>query len=186
NVPLLHYENDLFGILNHLRALPSGTLDEIEALRSSLLDQVYDEIARLECLKESEWHRQRAGRQFSFPTRKYLHQRMNAWVARFLCRPGLEELLESAKPGEGDMMEDFWDGLAIKDFLGPDGEMPYMRAPPNETRLVFALGVDGFNPYQSKTAKQSVSSTAIYMVCMNLPLHLRFLPENMYLVGVIP
>ncbi|OBZ77594.1 hypothetical protein A0H81_02219 [Grifola frondosa] len=37
-----------------------------------------------------------------------------------------------------------------------------------------------------KEAKQKVTSTAMYMVCLNLPPHLRYLPENVYLAGVIP
>ena len=35
-------------------------------------------------------------------------------------------------------------------------------------------------------AKQSVSCTAIYMIILNFPPHLRFLFHNMYLAGVIP
>jgi len=35
-------------------------------------------------------------------------------------------------------------------------------------------------------AKQTASSTAIYLVLLNFPPHLRYLPENMYLVGVVP
>jgi len=51
---------------------------------------------------------------------------------------------------------------------------------------VFSLAVDGFNPFHMKEAKQTVTSTGIYMVLLNFPPHLHFLPENMLLVGVIP
>jgi hypothetical protein len=37
-----------------------------------------------------------------------------------------------------------------------------------------------------KTAKQKASSTGIWLVLLNLPPHLRYLPENVFLVGVIP
>ncbi|RDB25398.1 hypothetical protein Hypma_008131 [Hypsizygus marmoreus] len=37
-----------------------------------------------------------------------------------------------------------------------------------------------------KIAKQSASSTGIWLVLLNLPPHLRYLPENMFLAGVIP
>lgn len=82
-------------------------------------------------------------------------------------------------------MQDIWDGEVLGAFLGPDGK-PFWKQSASETRLVFGLAIDGFNPYQSKTAKQKVTSTAIYLICFDLPLHLRYLPENMYLVGVIP
>ncbi|KAJ2913364.1 hypothetical protein MD484_g7039, partial [Candolleomyces efflorescens] len=39
---------------------------------------------------------------------------------------------------------------------------------------------------RNKTAKQSCSSTGIWMVLLNLPWHLRYLPQNIYLAGVIP
>ena len=61
NYLVLDYENDLFVMLTHLRLLPGGIHDAVEQLRSSLLDQVYDEIDRIESLKESEWNRQQAG-----------------------------------------------------------------------------------------------------------------------------
>lgn len=37
-----------------------------------------------------------------------------------------------------------------------------------------------------KTAKQKVSSTGIWLVLLNLPINLRYLPENMCLIGVLP
>ncbi len=51
---------------------------------------------------------------------------------------------------------------------------------------MFALAVDGFNPFHNKTAKQSVTSTAIWLVLLNLPPELRYLHENLYVAGVIP
>lgn len=124
--------------------------------------------------------------------RDYLHQPMAHWLARLVHREGIEDLLQipdlqkilSKNPPT--VAADFWDGAAIRSFLGPDGRKLFIDAPQDETRLVFSLAMDGFNPFQSKTAKQKVTSTAIYMVCLNLPPHLRYLPENMYLVGVIP
>jgi hypothetical protein len=46
--------------------------------------------------------------------------------------------------------------------------------------------MDSFNPYHMKEAKQTVSSTAIWLVLLNLPSHLRYRPENMFLAGIIP
>ena len=45
------------------------------------------------------------------------------------------------------------------------------------------LNVDWFQPFERIN---SVSIGAIYVVCMNLPREVRFLRENVFLVGIIP
>jgi hypothetical protein len=46
--------------------------------------------------------------------------------------------------------------------------------------------VDWFNPLGNKQARKSISSGVIFMVCLNLPLHLCYKHENVYLVDIIP
>lgn len=59
----------------------------------------------------------------------------------------------------------------FRSFKGPDGQ-PWLDAPPGKARLIFSLFVDWFNPFGNKTTGKSASVGAIYMVCMNLPIHL--------------
>lgn len=127
------------------------------------------------------------GKQIAFPVRKYLHQSMKHWLGRMLSHEEIERWLEARRQHTDPSapMTDIFDGLALRYLIGPDGT-PFLDHAGDELRLVFSLSADGFNPYQMKEAKHSVSSTAIYMVCLNLPPHLRYLPENMYLVGVVP
>ena len=130
------------------------------------------------------------GKEMKIPIRRYLHQSFKHWLGRMLSRSDIEAWLEicrhtTTSDSQPRTMKDFFDASGIHSFKGPDG-LPFLRANGDELRLVFSLSVDGFNPYQMKEAKQSVTSTAIYMVCLNLPPHLRYLPHNMYLVGVIP
>lgn len=123
------------------------------------------------------------------PVRKYLHQSLKHWLGRMLCREDIEVWLQLARWNGGNastLMRDIFDGIALQSLRGPDPGKAYLDGPPHELRLVFALSADGFNPYQMKEAKQSVTSTAIYLVCLNLPQHLRYLPENIYLAGVVP
>ena len=139
--------------------------------------------------KAKLWHQRTIrGRTMRFPVRKYLHQSMKHWLGRMLCRTEIETWLQLRRyqGASGETMKDIFDGLALQSLLDPDGQSSFLDGPDDELRLVFSLSVDGFNPFQMKEAKQTVSSTAIYMVCMNLPPHLRHLVENMYLVGIIP
>lgn len=53
-------------------------------------------------------------------------------------------------------------------------------------RLAFSFSMDSFNPYHMKEAKQMVSSIAIWLILLNLPSHLWYRPENMFLAGIIP
>ncbi len=127
------------------------------------------------------------GKSMDFPVRKYLHQSMRHWLGRMLSRRDIEGWLQKPRCEDpSDPMRDIFDGLALQKFKAPWEDHPFLRAPEGELRLIFSLSVDGFNPYQMKAAKKSVSSTAMSMVCLNLPPHLRYRPENMYLVGVIP
>ncbi|KDQ28554.1 hypothetical protein PLEOSDRAFT_1027583, partial [Pleurotus ostreatus PC15] len=121
------------------------------------------------------------------PVRKYLQQDMKHWMARLLSRPGIEEIMDNA-PHVGDgggKMKDIWDSPVMKNFMGHDGRR-FFLADGNQGRYAFGLCLDGFNPSGQTTAKNVASSTGIYMVCLNLPPQMRFKPENMFLVGVIP
>lgn len=57
---------------------------------------------------------------------------------------------------------------------------------PSDGRYVWSLCMDGFNPFHGKEAGKTVSVGAIYMICLNLPPHLRYRLENVFLVGIIP
>jgi hypothetical protein len=82
-------------------------------------------------------------------------------------------------------MEDIWHASTFCQFPGPDGK-PFLSPSNWEGRYVFSLGVDSFNLFQNKAAKQNVIVMGMYMVCLNLPPDLHYLPENMHLVGIIP
>ncbi|EIW56595.1 uncharacterized protein TRAVEDRAFT_127957, partial [Trametes versicolor FP-101664 SS1] len=125
----------------------------------------------------------------SIPIRKYLHQSLKHWLGRMLCRTEIETWLKKRRWNHGRAtmpMTDVFHGIALQSLYGPEPGQAFLDSPLHEMRLVFALSADGFNPYQMKEAKHSVTSTAVYMICLNLPENLRYLPENLYLAGVIP
>ncbi len=125
----------------------------------------------------------------SYAARRYMYHDINQWMARLLCRPGMEEHLDrdvfqnEAAPGE---KRDIWDGLILPNFKFKDGERFVSKQPAGEARYVFGLNMDGFNPFGNKQAGSKGSCGAMYMVCLNLPPHLRYRVENIFLVGVIP
>ncbi len=128
------------------------------------------------------------GKNIMVPRMKYVHLGLKEWLGRLLARPGVEEILDKAnRSSPMEDMRDIHDSPFWNLFLGPD-KRPFMTAGGigNEGRYMFSFGMDGFNPFQAKEAKQTVSATAIYLVLLNFPPELRYLPENMYLVGVIP
>ena len=122
--------------------------------------------------------------EFWKPRKIFAYQTMQSWLGRLYSRPRFEEYFDAAwdcaKPGV-----DIWGADVLQSFLGPNGKRFSIR-PPGHSHLVFSLFVDWFNPYGNKQAGKSYSSGAIYMICLNLPIHLRYQLENVYLVGVIP
>jgi hypothetical protein len=124
------------------------------------------------------------------PIRTYKHQTLKSWLARLVSRPGLEQAMDDVwdrirEGSRDDGMSDVWDAEELRAFCGPD-DKPFSFNPENEGRYIFSLFVDWFNPLGNKQAGKSMSSGVIFMVCLNLPLHLRYKRENVYLVGIIP
>jgi hypothetical protein len=119
------------------------------------------------------------------PIRKYYHQDFKSWLGRLLARKGIEEHIEPRlNPTTGTI-----DDICMSDVilnLKDDSGNKFYPGPKDEGRLIFSLSVDSFDPLGNKTARQSISSTGIWLVLLNLPWHLRYRPENLYLAGVIP
>lgn len=68
-----------------------------------------------------------------------------------LARPDMEELLEKYKDYKvKEVMEDIWQSSFWWNFKDAEGKPYFASAPDEELRLLFGLGMDGFNPFQSK------------------------------------
>ncbi|PPQ66510.1 hypothetical protein CVT24_007059 [Panaeolus cyanescens] len=123
------------------------------------------------------------------PRKKYMHQSLKAWLGRLLSRPDIEDILEQRPfnpPNPPDSpIDDIWLSPYFLELKDPSGSRFYPGTE-EEGRLVFGFACDSFDPFYVKTAKQTVSSTAIWLVLLNLPPHLRYLHENLHVVGIIP
>ena len=123
---------------------------------------------------------------YTIPLCKYEVQDLKQWVGRLLSRPSIEEhVFKAFRRPHKEYMEDVWDAGHLCKILLKKGER-FLPGPANETRLAFSFSMDSFNPYHMKEAKQTVSSTALWLILLNLPPHLRYRPENMFLAGIIP
>lgn len=107
------------------------------------------------------------------------------YLGALLSRPDIEEAIEgsqggidSAFPLSGEFLRDFH-GLDKTELFLCGGEL-------NETRLVFSLCVDFFAAEGMRIRGPTNSLGIIALVCLNLPIEIRYKPENMYLYAIIP
>ena len=119
------------------------------------------------------------------PIHQFAYQSLSSWLARFLSRPGIVNILKTKVSKVPDMKSDIWHADAIRSLEGHDGN-PFIECSTGELRLMFNLNIDWFNPYGNKNAGKHYSVGGIYLVCVNLPVELRYRIENVYLAGIIP
>lgn len=121
------------------------------------------------------------------PLRPFVIQSPESFIAEMLSRPGMEEVLSAGMQQiqRGQVLDDVMHGSRVRSLSGPDGK-PFFEAPVGELRLFWTFSTDFFNPFYNKAAGKSVSIGSIVLVCLNLPPHLRYKSENMYIAGIIP
>ncbi|KDR74787.1 hypothetical protein GALMADRAFT_70536, partial [Galerina marginata CBS 339.88] len=116
------------------------------------------------------------------PRSLFTTQTLHSWLLFFLSRAQIIDALNQTfasfhTPSLHHRMRDIHDSPAWSSFRG------YLKTP---YHLVFALYVDWFNPFTNKIAGKVVSCGAIILYCLNLPLSLRFLAENVFILGMMP
>lgn len=131
------------------------------------------------------------GTTIQVPIKPYIVFDFQDWMANLLSRTGYEQEMDAAwtrmrqAPGEGGM-NDIFQGSRIRKFKGPDGNHFSESGPPASGRYLFSLGFDFYNPLRNLTNGKRVSVGVIALVCLNLPINLRYKPENLFLAGIIP
>jgi len=128
------------------------------------------------------------GRVVYTPIKPFVYFRPVDWLGQLLSRPGIEAEMDTAwcksKDSNDGVMRDIFDGETLRNFKGPDGR--HFSLGNDEGRYAFSLSADFFNPLRNKQAGKKISVGLISLVCLNLPPHLRYKPENIFLAGVIP
>ncbi len=162
----------------------------LESLDRSIINCTFKSAAESPPCGEPLWGTRRINgyTERARPLKIYSHHDLKSWIGRLFSRPGIEDMVTSRPHISGSAPEsinDIWLSKVFSDLKDSSGKKFY-PGPGSEVRLVFSLSVDSFNPFGNKTAKQSVSSTGIWLVLLNLPPNVRHLPENIYLAGIIP
>ena len=83
------------------------------------------------------------------------------------------------------IIKDIWDAEFLQTFKGPCGQKAFIDHE-GEGRFLFALHVDFFNMQGNLQCNATTSCGIVLCACLNLPLEMRYKPENMYLAGIIP
>ncbi|CAE6478853.1 unnamed protein product [Rhizoctonia solani] len=137
------------------------------------------------CDAELYIQRHRGSRTWSTPVRRFSHQPLESWLARLLNRPGVEDLLEAARPLLQEHCTDVWGASFLSNFPS-DGQPSFFEAPVGELRLAFLVYHDFFNPYGNQIAGKKRSIGVVMMACLNLPPDVRYDIENIYFAAMIP
>ena len=116
-----------------------------------------------------------------YPRQMYCYQSIIASLKAFLQRPNFfekSELWRSRNVASSVVYSDIYDGNVWKEFLNPGG-IPFLSLPYN---FALSINIDWFQPFKYS----AYSAGAIYIAIQNLPRNIRYLTENVILVGVIP
>jgi hypothetical protein len=100
-------------------------------------------------------------------------------IRAILARPGMEEHMEwwKARGTVAGTSSDVYDGEIWNEHQFVEGD-PFLAG----NGIALILNTDGFQPATSR----NYSVDAIYLAILNLPRDLRYLRENMILVGLVP
>lgn len=121
--------------------------------------------------------------------KEFYYYPLKDWLADMLHRPGMEDILgqigNTRDAGDEETMDDIFDGSALRNLKDNRG-LPFLRTCGSELRLLFGLSVDAYNPFHNKQAGKKASSTAISLVCYNIPKGQRLLVHNVHVLAIIP
>lgn len=124
----------------------------------------------------------------STPVRQYVVQNLHTWISRLVARQNIEDaldesLVESRKPYNPKQdFSDIHQCFEWKKFRDKDNTQFTARS----GNITFGMFIDAINPFGNKTSGHKASITFIVLVCLTLPIRLRYLPENLFLVGIAP
>ena len=123
-----------------------------------------------------------SGKVVFHPIKTYCFRSLKKSLINLLERPAFYEECrlqrQSYKDGNKETLFDIYDGKIWREFQSWEG-VPFLS---EDHTYGLMMNIDWFQPF--KRAQYSMG--AIYLSVMNLPRQIRFRPENIVLVGLIP
>ncbi len=127
------------------------------------------------------------------PSLMCAYHELNDYVCGLECREDLREYIDSAcdkameefSKGVPNEFNDVLSGDFARSFKWIDNKL-FIDRPKGEGRLLFSLNLDFFNVEEMRLRGASASSGIVAMACLNLPVDIRYKPENMYIACIIP
>ncbi|PPQ79206.1 hypothetical protein CVT26_000557 [Gymnopilus dilepis] len=125
------------------------------------------------------------------PIKPYVSFDFNDWLANMLSRENYEEIMDNAwnnmDPEADGRLTDIFQGSVVREFKGYDEVTHFSNIGGKDAgHYLFSLACDFFNPLRNLANGKKVSVGVIALICLNLPIHLRYQPENIFLAGIIP
>ncbi|KAG8719474.1 hypothetical protein FRC09_011093 [Ceratobasidium sp. 395] len=152
---------------------------------ANIPDQCIDDGLGAPCEAELFSEKYRGNRTWRKALRNFSHELFETWLARFLNRHDIEDMLTMKPAFNGQVRTDVWEASYMSTFPG-GGQPCFFDCPSGELRLGFLLYHDFFNPYTNKMAGKKRSIGLIMMVCLNLPPDVRYDMKNIYVTAMIP
>ncbi|KAF8806869.1 hypothetical protein BYT27DRAFT_7067521, partial [Phlegmacium glaucopus] len=122
------------------------------------------------------------------PIKSFVAFSFKHWLGGMLARSGFEETMDKAwvpcKKRLTPEIKDIFNAEVLRNFKGLDEQ--HFSTSGKEGRYIFSLCIDYFNPLGNKQAGKKKLIGLVSMVCLNLPPEMRYKPENMFLLGIIP
>jgi hypothetical protein len=126
------------------------------------------------------------------PIKPFVYHHFHDYLAGLLSRPDLEQLMdkscdnlmESLGQPPPNFVGDVFEGQFLRTFEGPKPGTLFVDRQ-GGGRYAFSLNVDFFAIEGMRVRGANASAGIISLACLNLPLDLRYKPENMYL-AIIP
>lgn len=129
------------------------------------------------------------------PVKTYIYHHFHDYLAGLISRSSVEHTMDhfcdnimaSVNCNEPPpiFVSDVSEAEFVRTFKGPDGHRLFIDRPGDEGRYLFAFNFDFFSAESQTIRGPSASCGITSAACLNLPLSIRYKPENMY-IGIIP
>ncbi|KAF7293502.1 hypothetical protein MIND_01128200 [Mycena indigotica] len=120
------------------------------------------------------------------PLKPFLSPSFLDYLGRLLSNPEIEDFIEKANLTSiaNEYTDSVMQGQLIQQFKGPKQDELFIKQP-GCLPIAFSISVDYFPPRGASIHSSSASIGVLKLSCLNLPIHLRNAPENVY-ASILP